>query len=903
MQYILFLTVFFAVQTFSFAEKGTGEFAIPPEASVDKVIDLTRFAGDARVLLQFKARIDSPKVGGYAPHLQVKINGKILYDGKKRLVNKPDEFFFGKKSAPRKAYWTHQARAGLIEDRFGIKWLLPFSPDFSSDGMKEKLYWPTGNIDPFVFVIDISDLIYPGSKNLVTFSNSSKKYSIVFDYLSCKAGSGKFDRSEIRKIEAVYYDIFAKNFGRAAIKKESPIGREWCWDMRACSNYSGNMDSLMELANYDQALKRCEELKAKGFNTVVINGLHFRSDHFDKIETRILPYYKMFCKAAHEVGLKVIDHHDPTIFFYDGYPFANKHLDWLQRDLRYNTPKHIYCLNNPEYRKFYFSIMRRFQRECGIDAYQIDEVYFFDAFSCGCEYCRAAFKKATGFDLPRAPGSKIYDNSESELWHLWKLWQKVALNNFFKDLLSEIHKENPEAFRLTYTSSLGVPSTRSGMVFNAFTAFAAGCENMSRVPFQDYRYCFAHDKLYRGFGDAFRHASFILHYPLNDSSARFSWALECATGNAHWMLRGNFDKQLVEIMKWKHNMSNFNFDVYGDVGILFSSKSQYISMTQGIYHWQEFMGWSIAMLENNIQYAPLYELGLTPEKLAEYRLIILPNVSCLDKTVADMLRTYVKNGGIVLTTGNTGLFNQLNRQYPEFTAPELIPMNYDGYIQAPYDVLDDKGNRIFTFDRKRILYDFGKRFLELKPQSKNSKILYTFRKNNKDYPGIIETSQGNGSVINCAGFLGISNFASPLMPGRKQIFRFNLDSEKFMARLVREKLDKRESIVPLDISPGVRYSAFMRKASNDEIDLHLLNVTDNKRVVDVVIKRYSPKFPLITTPMVIGVRGHKVKSATLYISPENEGVECKTEVSGDMTKITIPANQLTIYGIVKIKLK
>jgi len=324
------------------------------------------------------------------------------------------------------------------------------------------------------------------------------------------------------------------------------------------------------------------------------------------------------------------------------------------------------------------------------------------------------------------------------------------------------------------------------------------------------------------------------------------------------MLRGNFDNLTLKMMNWQHNMRNFDFDDYGDVGILFSSKSQNTSITRGLYHWMELNGWSIAMLDNHIQYAVIYELGADENELAKYKLIILPHVNCLDKNVANGLIRYVKNGGIVLTTGETALYNQFNRRYAEFSASELIPLGYDGFIQAPYNVCDSKGEKIFVFDRNRMLYDYGKRFLALSLKSNSSKVLYYFRKDGKNYPGVIETSLGQGKVINCAGFLGISNYANSLMPGRKQIFRFNPDAERFMAELIWKTLGSRANIIPVSVPKGVRYSSFMRKETNNEIDVHLLNVSDNKRVVDVVIQRTTPKFPVITKPIVIGLRNYDV---------------------------------------------
>ena len=91
--------------------------------------------------------------------------------------------------------------------------------------------------------------------------------------------------------------------------------------------------TVHELTDRTAAEKRAATLAGLGITGVLYNGRHFRLSYPEEWE-RINAYARLVAEVCHAHGIKVIEHHDFTVFAYDSYPLMLAHLDWLQRDLR-----------------------------------------------------------------------------------------------------------------------------------------------------------------------------------------------------------------------------------------------------------------------------------------------------------------------------------------------------------------------------------------------------------------------------------------------------------------------------------------------------------------------------------------------------------------------------------------
>ncbi|MGD9495908.1 MAG: beta-galactosidase trimerization domain-containing protein, partial [Armatimonadota bacterium] len=627
-----------------------------------------RLAADAdgrRVVVAIRVFARSEAPGGYTDAvLAVDVNGEImepLLADRARLLNRPEEIIFGPDGARTTPAWR-AGRLGLVESWGSARWTVPWAPSIEA-WLASEDYAPVGLADPAWIVIEITDMVYPDSFNYLTVKNESSDAVLQCDAVSVHVDPERrgtdADRQRREAIETTYRRLDEQYFGRSALVREPSTDREWVYEMDLIPNNYSAADSMGEIETIEDARRIVQPLAEQGYSAIMVSGLHMRYSYVPLWETRILPYMKLLCQAAHEAGMRVIDHYDVPIFFSGGYPFLleGNHLDWTQRDIRYGTPTRIYCINNPQFRDHFFSWARRVQREAGIDAYQIDEVYFHSRYHCGCEHCRRLFTEQTGFELPREPDSPVFNNDADPLWQLWRLWQSISVQRFKRDFLAAIHQENPAAFLSNYTTTYYSPSAGGGLWPTVFCSYAIGKEGVSRVPFQNYRYCIADRRLYHSITDAFGSAPWMLWYPLTGSDGRFCWAMSQACNDAQWHV-ASMASSVRDLIRWPHKTRKFDYRPCADVAMIFSEKSKSASLWTGHYHGMETLGWGEAMVEANIQYRQIHEIAVTPEALSSCRLVILPDMTLIDEPNREALEAYVRGGGTLIVTAESGLLDE-----------------------------------------------------------------------------------------------------------------------------------------------------------------------------------------------------------------------------------------------------
>ena len=219
----------------------------------------------------------------------------------------------------------------------------------------------------------------------------------------------------------------------------------------------------------------------------VVFGFHFRWDfiyNFDLVHKLI----GFTVNEYHKHGIKVIDHHsavlnyrprswedrrenfdrnhhhvpmtpDPAII--GELSFAGKKLNSF-RQLRVDDGAPVYlpryhsecfCTNNPDFRRAYRTYVRRLFEETGIDGLMCDDVGHYGRWgSCGCEYCRAKYRQASGKDLPPATDFTFWGNYENPDF---RRWVEQHLNDG-RDFLAMVREVIPENAILTSCCSSSV---------------------------------------------------------------------------------------------------------------------------------------------------------------------------------------------------------------------------------------------------------------------------------------------------------------------------------------------------------------------------------------------------------------------------------------------------------------
>jgi hypothetical protein len=113
--------------------------------------------------------------------------------------------------------------------------------------------------------------------------------------------------------------------------------------------------------------------------------------------------------------------------------------------------------------------------------------------------------------------------------------------------------------------------------------------------------------------------------------------------------------------------------------------------THGIYE---------ALLSGRFAFDFVHEERLEPERLAKYRVLLLPNIAMLSDRQCEQLREYTHRGGSIMASFETGLYDEDLKQRAEFGLADLLGISkageaigtngnaYYGRIEREHPILD-----------------------------------------------------------------------------------------------------------------------------------------------------------------------------------------------------------------------
>lgn len=213
-----------------------------------------------------------------------------------------------------------------------------------------------------------------------------------------------------------------------------------------------------------------------------------------------------------------------------------------------------------------------------------------------------------------------------------------------------------------------------------------------------------------------------------------------------------------------------------------------------------------------------------------YDLIILPNVACLSKMACDKLRTFVGDGGNIISTFETSLFSESGTKLDDFRLNDIFGIDRPGKIFGPltwdYVIISDPDHFSLKGISQKYIYapaygyqSYSKRKAPLY-FSKPLPGSYAASPSKTEFPFIIENQFGKGRSLYLAGTFGGSLYKFRF-PEYYQIL-FNLVTELSTQNV---RLENVPSSVEVNL----------RKKSNSYY-LYLINFTSEmKRPVQKII--------------------------------------------------------------------
>lgn len=309
---------------------------------------------------------------------------------------------------------------------------------------------------------------------------------------------------------------------------------------------------------------------------------------------------------------------------------------------------------------------------------------------CYCEHCRQNFKTATGLELPLTADRldptyiKWSDWRTARLREVWFLWdaeiRKIKptaryIPNGFPDKLetgkyADFFFADQQARRGVippWSNAMGAKELRAGLGMKPLVGiFSVGVE-------EEYRW-----------KDSVQ----------NDAEIRIWVAEGVANGmkpcfvkfgavinDRRWM------NAVEKMYQGYHKNERYlrNTAPVARVGMVYSEQtdSKYGGKPWQTASREHALGMYHALVEDHMPFEMVNDKLLDEAHLKPFKLLVLPNIAALSDAQCVQLRKFVENGGSLVATFETSLYDEEGRPRPDFGLTDLFGVSYDNGVEGP----------------------------------------------------------------------------------------------------------------------------------------------------------------------------------------------------------------------------
>ncbi|HEY3624724.1 MAG TPA: alpha-amylase family protein [Terracidiphilus sp.] len=421
--------------------------------------------------------------------------------------------------------------------------------------------------------------------------------------------------------------------------------------------------------------------------------LHYRSKWLGNMDT-----FGELAAGCRKQGMNVVARTDAHACHQD---VLAAHPDWLMVDEHGNKVRHpsdrdfwLTCALGP----YNFEFMAAVHREV-MTLYRPDAIFtnrWAGSGMCYCEHCRQNFHHFSGLELPRTldphdPARRQYMAwRQSRLFELCRAWN------------SAIQEINPEACYLANAG--GGALSELDMVTFARLAPAAIADRQSRRGLMAPWMAGRSAKEYRS-TMGMKPLVGLTSVGIDDKN-RWKDSVQNGDEIRLWMVDGiaqnfrpaftkfnarPFDKRwfpvVEEVFQWHHAHEPY----LRNQGSLARVAMVYSQRTAAYYGWPDAasrvedasLGFYQALIEARIPFEMVHDGLLDGEHLGQFRTLILPNIAALSNPQCEQIRAFVRNGGGIVATQETSLYDEGGALRADFGLADLLGASYAGKVEGP----------------------------------------------------------------------------------------------------------------------------------------------------------------------------------------------------------------------------
>jgi hypothetical protein len=403
--------------------------------------------------------------------------------------------------------------------------------------------------------------------------------------------------------------------------------------------------------------------------------------------------FGMLVAGCRALGMRVVARTDPHAVRDD---VRVAHPDWISTTRDGKPLKHwanpdlwVSCALGP----YNFDFMDRVHREI-VAKYRVDGVFANrwapQGGDCYCVHCERNFRDATGASLPRTADPR--DPSRREFLE----WRKVRLTELWKQWDATVRDANPDARFIPN----GPPDLKTAGELAAIQFTDNQARRGVTPPWNNGRRAKELRSVMgrRPIGGIF---SVGLEEPYRWKDSVQSepeirlWVAEgTANGMRPWVTKFSgvlYDRRWLQpverIYQWhfEHERYLRNEAPLARVALLHSEQTAayHPGVGTGDRAEDHMLGMYHALIEARIPFELVHEAFLIPDRIDQFKLIILADRAALSNDQCAAIRGYVSRGGSVLATFATSLYDETGRQRTDFGLADVFGVSFAGAIEGP----------------------------------------------------------------------------------------------------------------------------------------------------------------------------------------------------------------------------
>ena len=389
--------------------------------------------------------------------------------------------------------------------------------------------------------------------------------------------------------------------------------------------------------------------------------------------------------AAKKRGLRTIARYSPDLNWGDALA---AHPDWFMRDEQ-GRPKPTpdvpdlfqTCMFSTYMTDYFAAVMREVNSRYDVDAHYTNGWPSFGLPICYCNICR---------QLPAPKTPAYWDKFNDRVIDLWKLYESIAKEKkatsfYFLNLGGGVHA-SPNLARLGELSQWFQADNQGR---GGEDAPIWGCAQQGRV-------CSAvlDGKMAANVTGGWSTGPIRWREITKTPAETQMWFGETlASGMVPYYHIVGGETGLGEDLRWqkigrdyfqwtaRHDPQFVNKRTIANIGVVFGQRTQlFYEAPRGVSMQQYMDATYYALLEGRFLFDLVHEDRLELERIGKYSALILPNTALLSDAQCGQLREYVNQGGSLLGTFETSMYNERNERRAEFGLADVFGIQLAGPV-------------------------------------------------------------------------------------------------------------------------------------------------------------------------------------------------------------------------------